>query len=54
MMLAFADWSSTDTHYRVGSILSDVALPELHSIFEIHIHELLAMGVTAICFMTDI
>jgi hypothetical protein len=29
---------------------SDVALPELHSIVETHIYELLAMGVTAISF----
>jgi hypothetical protein len=33
---------------------SYVALPELHSIVETHIHELLAMGVTAISFKTDI
>jgi hypothetical protein len=33
---------------------SGVVLPELHSIVETHIHELLAMGVTAICFTTDI
>ena len=30
MMLAFADWSSTGTHYQV-CYFSDVALPELHS-----------------------
>ena len=39
MMLAFADWSSTGTHYQV-SYFSDV-LPELHS-----------NSVTAINFMT--
>jgi hypothetical protein len=33
---------------------SDVALPELDSIVETHIPELLAMGVTAISFTTDI
>ena len=33
---------------------SDVALSELHSIVETHIHELLAIGVTAISFTTDI
>ena len=33
---------------------SDVALPEFHSIVETHIHELLAMGVTAISFTADI
>jgi hypothetical protein len=48
-MLAFADWSSPGTHY-----FSDVALSELHSIVETYIYELLAMGVTAISFTTDI
>ena len=33
---------------------SDIVLPELHSIVEMHIHKLLAMGVTAISFTTDI
>ena len=33
---------------------SDVALSELHSIVETHIHELLAMAITAISFTTDI
>jgi hypothetical protein len=33
---------------------SDVALPELHSVVEMYIHELLAMGITAISFTTDI
>ena len=33
---------------------SAVALPELHSIVEMHIYELLAMGVTAISFTNDI
>ena len=33
---------------------SDVSLPELHSIVETHIPELLAMDVTAISFATDI
>ena len=33
---------------------SDVSLPELNSIVETHIYELLAIGVTAISFMTDI
>ena len=33
---------------------SDAALPELHSIVETHIHELFAMGITAINFTTDI
>ncbi|KAK6294946.1 hypothetical protein J4Q44_G00341720 [Coregonus suidteri] len=36
------------------SYFSDVSLPELHSIVETYIHELLAMGVTAISFTTDI
>ena len=34
--------------------VSNVALPELHSIVETHIPELLALGVTAIRFTTDI
>ena len=34
--------------------MSDVALPELHSTVESQIHELRAMGVTAISFTTDI
>ena len=33
---------------------SDAALLELHSIVEMHLHDLLAMGVTAISFTTDI
>ena len=33
---------------------SDVTLPELHSIVGTHIHELLAMAITAISFTTDI
>ena len=49
MMLAFANWSSPSTHY-----FSDVALMELHSIVEMYIYGLFAMGVTAISFMTDI
>ena len=49
MMLAFAGWSSPGTHY-----FSDVALPELHSIVETYIHELFALGGTAISFTTDI
>ena len=41
-MLAFADWSSTGTHYQV-LYFSNVALPELHN-----------NTVTAISFTTDI
>jgi hypothetical protein len=33
---------------------SDISLPELHSIVETHIHDLHAMGVTAISFTTEI
>jgi hypothetical protein len=33
---------------------SDVSLPELNSIVETHIYELLAIGVTVNSFMTDI
>ena len=57
--MAFADWSSTSspstyTLLSWHNFFSDVALPELHSIVEMHIHELLATGFTAISFTTDI
>ena len=39
---------------RSRHYFSDVDLPELHNIVETQIHELLAMSVTAISFMTDI
>jgi hypothetical protein len=53
-MLAFA--RLVEPRYTLPSrrYFSDVALPELHSIVETHIHELLAMGVTAISLTTDI
>ena len=56
MMLAFTDWSSTlspGTHHQVGAIFQ--MLPyRSYSVVETHIHELLAMCVTAISFTTDI
>ena len=42
VMLAFADWTSTGTHYQVHNF-SDVALPELHG-----------NSITAISFTTYI
>ena len=51
-MLAFANWSSISrpgTHYQLGAIFQ-----MLPCVVETHIHELLAMGVTAISFTTDI